>query len=432
MNLGTFPLKPLKENRGIINRSSAEVFLVFLIWPFAGFLMALKQYHLKASRTIVYLFLIFYGFTFVNVREGLDSYRYAERLRQAADLPFSAFWDIVGGIYADDTSVDIVEPFIRFTVSRITDHPSLLFAIFAMVFGYFYLASINLLYERLRKSPNSNAMVHFFFFITIIPIFSINGFRFWTAAWVFFYGAYHVVLFKDMRFLLVSIAACLIHFSFFSINTVLLVYCIIGNKNIIYYPIVVLSFIVPDLVAPYLSQIADVLGGGFESRIMTYTKISYKIAVSSAWDETRWFIKWTGVLVLYYLFIGILFLKYNFKKIVQNHELQNLFSFMLLFLSFVNFAKPVPSFGVRFQTVFFLFAVLFVFIIFTNIKKNQWHVITLVGLFPMALSAAITFRIGTESINYILFFPTPFLFFGSDVALYDLINDMAIYKLLFK
>ncbi|MBU1568736.1 MAG: EpsG family protein [Proteobacteria bacterium] len=432
MQLDTFPLKQSTTKKWIINRKKAEIYLLFLIWPFAAFLVALRHYHLKVSRNIIYLFLVLYGFTFVFASEGLDSYRYAGKLKQAAALPFTAFWDIVGGIYADDTSVDIVEPFIRFLVSRITDHPSLLFAVFALVFGYFYLHIINLLYDRFRKSHNPNALVHFLFFITIIPIFGINGFRFWTAAWVFFYGAYHVVLFKDKRFLWVSLAACLVHFSFLSANTVLLVYFFIGNRNIVYYSLVVLSFIIPDLVSPYLSQIADVLGGGLESRIMSYTNQSYKIAVSNALDETRWFMQWSGKLVLYYLFFGILFLKLKFTRIVQNDELQNLFSFMLFFLSFVNFARPVPSFGGRFQSVFFLFAVLFIFIVFTKMQGRKWHVITIVGLFPMALSAAIAFRMGAETLNYFLFAPTPFFFLGSDIALYDLIKDMTIYKLLFK
>lgn len=432
MQVESFALKSPITKKWVINRKKAEMYLLFFIWPFVAFLLALRQYHLKVSRNIVYLFLVLYGFTFISVNEELDSYRYAAKLKQAAALPFTAFWDIIGGIYADDTSVDIIEPFIRFSVSRVTDHPSLLFAVFALVFGYFYLNSIDLFYARLGKSSNRNALVYLLFFVTIIPIFFINGFRFWTASWLFFYGAYHVVLLKERDFFWVSMSACLVHFSFLSANAVLLIYFFLGNRNVIYYPLVVLSFIVPDLISPYLSQFADILGGGLEGRILGYTNVRYKTAVLNAWDETRWFMQWSGNLVLYYLFFAILFLKLKYLKIVYADELKNLFSFMLFFLSFVNFARPIPSFGGRFQSVFFLFAVLYIFIVFTKIQKRNWHVVTLIGLLPMALSAAIAFRIGTETLNFILFAPTPFFFLGSDIALYDLIKDMTIYKFFFK
>ena len=407
-----------------VNKKSAEMCLLFLIWPFAAFLISIKQYHLKSSRNIIYLFLILYGFTFVIGHNGLDSYKYAENLKTAAGLPFSAFWDIVGGIYADDTSVDIAEPFIRFLISRVTDHPSLLFASFSLIFGFFYLNSINLLYDRFRESINYNALIHMLFFITVIPIFGINGFRFWTGAWVFFYGAYNVVLLRKKRFLIVCMTACMLHYSFLSANAVLIVYFLVGNRNVIYYPLVLISFIVPDLVAPYLSQAADFLSKGLESRIMGYTNINYKMAVLAASEKSRWFMQIFDKIVLYYLYFGILFLKFKYKIFSQKAELQNLFSFMLIFLSFVNFARPIPSFGVRFQSIFILFAVLFIFLMFMKIKIKGLHIVTLIGLFPMALFAAIIFRMGTETINFKLFAPTPFFFTSIDMALYDLIKEL--------
>ena len=71
-------------------------------------------------------------------------------------------FNIIGGLYGSQTTVDIVQPLISFIVSRFTSHHSLLFASFAALFGFFYLKSINLLYKRYYES-RLNALIHLAF-----------------------------------------------------------------------------------------------------------------------------------------------------------------------------------------------------------------------------------------------------------------------------
>src|SRR5690606_5926755 len=103
-----------------------------------------------------------------------------------AALPFGDFFKIIGGLNSD-TSIDIIDPLISFLVSRVTIQHGLLFAVYAAIFGFFYLKSCNLLYSRYRENPGWNALVHMIFFAAILPITAINGFRMWTAVWIFFY-----------------------------------------------------------------------------------------------------------------------------------------------------------------------------------------------------------------------------------------------------
>ena len=49
--------------------------------------------------------------------------------------------------------------------------------LFAAVFGYFYLKSINILYYKHIKNPNINGVLFITFFILILPITNINGFN---------------------------------------------------------------------------------------------------------------------------------------------------------------------------------------------------------------------------------------------------------------
>jgi hypothetical protein len=154
----------------------------------------------------------------------IDASRIAEMLKVNSSLPFSDIFRVVGGIYATDTSVDIVEPFISFLVSRFTDDHRLLFGSFAVLFGYFYIRSIGLLYDECKDTLSWNNIIHLFFFASILPITSINGFRMWTAAWIFFLGTYHVVLFRNPWYFILTFAACLGHCSFLAASAILVIY----------------------------------------------------------------------------------------------------------------------------------------------------------------------------------------------------------------
>jgi len=357
------------------------------------------NYDQKESRRIVYFFIIYYGLTLVIPNLGIDSARYASRLEYNATLPFSDFFKIVGGIYATETSVDIVEPLISFIVSRFTTYHGVYFAVWSAIFGFFYLRSINLLYDHYKISPGWNSMIFLFFFIFILPFTEMNGPRMWTAAWIFFYGAYHVILYRDARYLLLALTSSLVHFSYFSANAVLLIYFFVGNRNLIYIPIVIVSFISPRIITPVFQGIAMSLGGGLQSRFLGYSNESYIITRHEIMDQAAWFIQIGNNLVFYYLILSILILKLRFRFLMKEKSEKNLFSFLLLFLAFVNFGKGIPSFGSRYQVIFFLFATLYLFLYFLKLPGNKIAPITLIGLFPILIYSAIEFRNGADTIN---------------------------------
>jgi hypothetical protein len=381
------------------NSFSKYYLFLFLLWPFIAFLVALTNYDQKESRKVVYMFLIYYGLTFVLGNTDADSVRYALYLKSIAELPFSNFFQIVGGLYITGTTVDIIAPLISFIVSRFTSNHSVLFAVYAAIFGFFYLKSINQLYNRYREKPGWNAMIFMAFFIIILPITTINGFRMWTATWIFFYGAYHVILYRDARYLLIALGSSLVHFSFLSANAVLLIYFFAGNRNFIYIPIALASFVLPQLIAPVFQSISLKLGGSLQNRFETYANEGYVMGAREALEQSKWFMKIGNDLVFYYLLLAIIVIQLKSGNLMKEKAERNIFSFLLLFLSFVNFGKGIPSFGGRFQIIFFLFATLYVFLYFLKLPGNKVNLLTMLGLFPMVLYAAITFRLGFDSIS---------------------------------
>ena len=386
--------------------SNSKYYLyLFLLWPFLALITAIINYSQKDSRKVVYLFLFYYGLCFVLGNTGQDAARYALSLRNYATLPYSEFFKIVGGLYTSDSSVDVVEPFITFLISRVTSHHSLLFAVFAAVFGYFYLKSINLLHDRYRENAGINALIFMTFFTLTLPITAINGFRMWTAAWIFFYGAYHVILYRKTVFLFIALASSLVHWSFITANAILLIYFFVGNRKIVYGSIAVASFVVPQLLKQFFQRMAFTMGGSIQNRYEGYSNEEYMLTIKQSNENVSWFMGLSDLLVFYYLIVTILIVTFKKGGLMNGKAEKNLFSFLLLFLSFVNFGKAIPSFGERFQVLFYLFATLYIFLYFIKRPETKIHFLTVIGVFPMVLYSLIVFRIGSESISAWLLTP---------------------------
>lgn len=352
----------------------------------------------------MYFFLIYYGLTFVINYDEADSFRYILSLQENASLPFSAFFQVLGGLYSG-TSIDMVEPLVSFIISRFTTFHGIYFAVWAAIFGFFYLKSVNFVHDRYQLNPGWNTMILMAFFVLIQPIDAINGVRMWTAAWIFFYSAYHVILYRDKRFIILALASSLVHWSFFAANGILLVYFFVGNRNVIYLPITVLSFVVPQIMTPVFARVSSFIGGGFQDRFEAYSSESVILQRQVATENTSWFVQLGDDVIFYYLLIAILIVQIVSRNMKKEESLQNLYSFILLFLAFVNMAMPIPSFGARFQTLFLLFATLYLFLYYSKIKADRLDLLLLLGIFPMLLNVAVTFRSASQSISVWLFTP---------------------------
>ena len=407
-----------------IKRSNSKYYLIlFFVWPFLAFLIALNNYSDKAAKRVVYAFIIYYGLLFVNNNTGMDSYRYVLDLIRTAQQPFSDFFQIVGGLYSD-TTVDIFEPFVTFIISRFTTSAGVFFAVWAAIMGYFYLRSIDLLYNRYHRNISWDALIFLIFFVFIYPVTAIYGIRMPTATWVFFYAAYHVILYRDKRFIWLALSSILIHWSFITVNALLLIYYFAGNRNIIYLPAAIVSFIIPNLFAPFFQLVSSRLGGAIQNRFSGYTNENYVEAMRQSYERTAWFIRIMNDSVFYFYILAIVIIQIFYKDYIKSKYQENLFSFLLLMISFVNFGRVIPTLSGRYQVVFFLFATLFVFLFFIKQGGRKINFITLLGLFPMLIYSAVQFRLGSSSINLWLFSPV----FGLPLFL----PEISIADILFK
>jgi len=380
--------------------SGVSYLILFIIWPFLALVLALANYKDRDARKVVYFYLVYFGLTFVAVHRYMDAGRYIQTFQMYSTLPFKEFFKILGGFYSDDASLDIIEPFIAFVVSRFTQSYHILFAAFAALFAFFYLKSFNLLYERYREKPDLNAWVFMVFFIIVIPVTTINAPRMWIAAWIFFYGAYHAIVYRKPGYLLMALAACLMHWSFITVNVLLIAYFFAGNRNLIYTPLAIASFFVPQVVYPLFESASMFIGGPVETRYSNYTSESYSEVVQDLAAQSSWFLVLNRNLIFYYFIFAVVMIRVFRRDLMRGKMEENWYSFLLLLFSMVNFGRALPAFGYRMQTIFILFAAVYVFFYFSNLAAERLKFITLVGLFPMLLYTFVEFRIGSETIKY--------------------------------
>jgi hypothetical protein len=386
--------------------SGTSYLILFIIWPFLAFLIALANYTHKEARTVIFFFLVYFGLTFVSDNELMDSFRYVETWRFYASLPFSDIFRAVTGYYSYSSSVDFMEPLVAFLISRITESHHIFFAVFAGIFAFFYLRSYNLLFDQYKNSPNWNSWVFMIFTLVVIPITSLSVLRMWIAAWIFFFGTFQVLQTHKFKYVLLALTACLVHWSFISIGLLLIGYYFAGNRRLIYTPLAIGSFFISQFLNPILEFVALTFGGGIGARVEGYTSEAHAIIYQDWQASNSWFLSLSQNLIWYFFIIAIIIIRVFKRDMMMKSKLQeNWYNFLLLLFTLVNLGRRIPDFGMRMQSIFILFASVYVFFYFNNLAERKLRFLTVLGLFPILLYTLIQFRIGADSINAWLFAP---------------------------
>ena len=162
--------------------------IIFLIWPFVSFILAFRHYDKTWAKNIVWLFVIFYGYSFVIIHAEADGIDY--KLNFISNVnnqrSFSEFATI---LYNEETQkLDLLEPLISYWLSFFTTDYRMLFAMFGLIFGYFYSRNIWYLLERVSGSITKHSIVFILCFALLNSFWNINGFRFNTALHICLFG----------------------------------------------------------------------------------------------------------------------------------------------------------------------------------------------------------------------------------------------------
>lgn len=405
-----------------------NAFFYFIIFPFYGLIQAIKNYRLPWAKNMIWLFLVFYGYTMYRP-EAMDSTRYIAKLQKLYEAPRT--WEIfIGSFYSIDErgqgSVDIYEPIMVNFVSLFTDNGNVLFAFYGLVFGYFYSRNIWFLIDEIKIKHNAKYIwVLLFAFVCIIGFWELNGVRMWTAAQVFFFGVFTALIKKDKKGIMIVLSSVLIHFSFALPIGLFFVYYFFKIPWRFLYFIFIASFFVSlfniTIVSTFLeNNLPEVL----LPRVKSYTSDVYIETYENLNDQYNWYIKYSGMIINYAIafLLSVIYFSKN-RKYLSDKKFLKFLSFATILLTVGNLLSKIPS-GERYLILAQFTAMASLVVYYVRFDQLAFKKSTVILTPFLLFFIIIAIRKSFDTVSIMTVFTNPVLatIFDAPVPLIDLIK----------
>jgi hypothetical protein len=394
--------KPTFDNRSF--------FLLWVINPFFSTLLLFKKMKAVKSITPILLFSFFFGISFVIAPgSNSDSHRYSNELYFLNKNPVD-FTKYISSVYSEDGSkIDVYQPLLTWFVSKFTDDYKWLFAVFAMVFGFFWFQSIAIIRDKLPDKLGGIILIVFILFVFINPIWNINGVRMWTAVNVFFYGLLLLQIKHNKWGLVFIFLSSFIHFSLIIAVVLFLAYAVIPlKKSYIFFSLYLLTFFIGELNLDALKDYFELLPGFAQSR-KGYLNESLlegeKLEILQSSLHIRMyhdFLKYLILVITFWIF-------YKVTRRVQSLDLKllNWYNQALFFGAFSNLAACVAS-GARFEIITNLLMLSSFLWLLSHKKESYMPTWMNTPLFIMSLFIVVVqIRMGLDYIGLFYFIGNP-------------------------
>ena len=347
--------------------------ILSFLYPFGAYLYAFKNIGSKTSLIVLYIFYLFYGWTFIpqNVRQ--DAYRYAERFYNAqTQYSRDGVRGIIEGWQEDEavdteTEKDIFIPIINYSLSKVTDNVHFLFLLFAALFGGFMVLSLRYVVTLPTFKNDLAGLALVFMFLFSNPIFNINGIRFWLAAWIATYSVFKIFREKKYIYLLLLFSTYLIHVAYFIYIVIVAITLVASNVKVI-IKVLPTIFFVSVFISSFASDLINSLEEYFppiiQHMISSYIDEHY---IAERVAATAGYAKVLNSLPQILWNIMLMLIIFNRHKQLRNDRI---YIMLLILMSFSNFMIAVPSVGVRFLQ---LCVPLLVYLWIKTMTDTKWH-----------------------------------------------------------
>ncbi len=343
--------------------------LLQIFWPFAGFLFSFNKVF-KEQTTIIYILLAgYFGFVYAPNPES-DMVRYLQEFERVSRLSFQNLYEeILSGEFSDYYSITL-----SYFVSYFTYNPKIYLAIASMIFSYFYLRSISLILNSfaLDNSIFSNILIFVLHFY--VPIFFINGLRFYTAFFVFFYALIRIYFFKNRKFYFLLVITPLIHISYIGIVATFLFFSLFGKWRSIAFLVLYFSIFSSLTTFDFSFLMGDNIS---EKKIISYTNVE---SISGFFDElgdiraqtNQKYKVYEAISEYHFYFVLIFFILILLfrKKLLTTFDSYDpkLINLNIYLLSLVLFTQNIPE-GYRFKHIFIYFFFISLVTVFFELVK---------------------------------------------------------------
>lgn len=364
--------------------------VLFFVWPLLALVSAIKNYRQSWAKNILWAFIAFYGFAFAIASENdsADIVRYVEEYQDLHRVEMTVA--SAKNYFNQSGEVDVAKTFIAVVLSRFTDSQSILTLVYGVIFGFFFSRNMWFVLERIESNIKPITVLLFISFFLVIPIWNMNGFRFWTAAHIYIYGLLPFLFEGKKRGVLISSLAILVHYAFLIPVAILGIYILIGNRLMIYFTFFLISFAVSEInLSSFNNFVESYAPEAVQERTAGYRGEEYVESYREGTEEKNrvWYAVWHGRALKWSVmgFLVILFFQARtfFSK---NKRWLSLFCFTLLFYGVANTFSSLPS-GGRFVSVANLCA-LAIIILYV---QNQEHEVVMKRFIIAAMPALMLF-----------------------------------------
>lgn len=371
-----------------MNKKIAKLALpLFIFWPFGSFLCALHNVKLKSSAIVIVLFSMVFGYCFSFTDSSADSYRIAFVF---SVFDFSSF-DAIVELYKTGNSVDIYSLLVFGITKLFSNNPKVLYAFCGLVFGIFMYVSLLLFNKEKCKKNDIFIILLSIFFFSLNPLPNLNGFRFWTAAWLFFYSIINFCIYSNKRWIIGFLITPFIHFSFLFIMPVALAFIFL--KKFIYtktditkglFICFIFTFFISwflDINVISLSFIADLdlLNDSISKKVEIYNSVEVTEQIR---ERGLTLFHTVSRIFSYFLKIYIFIFLLKARKIIRNKPdviSIKLLAFVYVFVSFGFIATIIPS-GGRFQIIAYMLSLLLLLRVYVKSPSRKMQRLILWGI----------------------------------------------------
>ncbi|WP_367392681.1 EpsG family protein [Lewinella sp. LCG006] len=315
--------------------------LLFLVTPAIGFIIAILNFNKKPLRKFIVLFGLFYAFVFIPI-PGSDATRIISSY-EAYDL--SDYFTDITSIYNDRGKKPDLYIYTVYSLSKVFDlSPRGFRVLLGLIYFSFLVKLIGQLYDLSRSRMSNVAKLFLLGGIFVISISAgLNGVRWPLAFVVFLYGSLKYNVKTKFKYFLLAGLSIFIHFSFLPAVIVfgLLVF-IPALKNVrIMYVLLLLAFFGGQFVSNYVFSSATEIGGVYESKLGNYTSDGYLEKRASRQASWNFYVPIVRYGNYYFSIFSLFMLSLYRKKINIDPTAQRLVIFSLITLIFSFLAGGV-------------------------------------------------------------------------------------------
>ena len=355
------------------NKDDVKIkFLLFLISPFLGFIYSIKRINTKSSFIIFFLFSLCFGMCFTPKKSltYIDGQHYQEIFLSYRNSSVKKFENNFNKYIHFKTEIkDYYADTLAFFVSRFSDNYHVFFFFASIIFSFFLLKTFKYLTNEEEFNNSYTCFLLCYLFVNI-SIFNINGLRFWTGYWIAMFALFKIFKDKNYKYILLIAISAFCHGTLLLLLPLLLIAIVTKRFRNIWVILYIASFFISEVAFTAIEYVTDYLPMFMQKLVNSYTSIKF-INQATAEGTGFWIVgEFFKHVVSFFFFITMILIIINKQKIIDEKRTENLFTLLLVLMTFSNFFSAIPSLGSR----FFMFTyplVAYIWLLhFKDYKKN--------------------------------------------------------------